>query len=126
LGQANLTLELLSLCLGGDRHATSEDNIDLPHLLISVRICPTLIDSPGLLQRQCYWWWHLLPIQKICALFQIVPHGAVNLTTLLRIVETLKRSLLLLLRGRLAVISVISSVLVIASVCVNLAVILLP
>jgi hypothetical protein len=31
-------LELLPLCLGGDGHATSEDHIDLHHMLIAIRI----------------------------------------------------------------------------------------
>jgi hypothetical protein len=44
-------LELLPLCLGGDGHATPEDDVDLYHLLVAIEICSTLIDSPGLL-------WH--------------------------------------------------------------------
>jgi hypothetical protein len=54
LGQADFTLELLPLCFGGDGHTTSEDNVDQPHLLITVGIYPALIDSPGLLwHRRC-------------------------------------------------------------------------
>jgi hypothetical protein len=40
-------LELLPLHLGGDGHATPEDNVDLSHLLIIIGIHPTLIDSWG-------------------------------------------------------------------------------
>jgi hypothetical protein len=69
LGQADLTLELLPLRLGGDGYAALEDNIDLPHLLISIRICSMLINSPGLLRHRCWWWWHLLLIQESFALF---------------------------------------------------------
>jgi hypothetical protein len=90
-------LELLPLCLGGNGHAASKDNIDLPHLLISIRICPTMINSLGLLWRRHCCWWYLLPIQKSFALFQIMPHGAVNLTPLLLIIEIPKRHLLFLL-----------------------------
>jgi hypothetical protein len=42
-------LELLPLCLGGDLHATPEDDVDLSHLLGTVRIYPMLVDSLGLL-----------------------------------------------------------------------------
>jgi hypothetical protein len=119
-------LELLPLRFGGNGHATPEDNIDLPHLLISVRICLTLINSLRLLLRHCWWWWHLLSIHESFALFQIVPRGAVNLTPLFRVIETSKRSLLFLLRGLLDAVSVVSSVLAIALVsCVNLTIILL-
>jgi hypothetical protein len=45
LGQADLTLKLLPLRLGGEGHAVPEDNINLPHMLISVRIFPTMITS---------------------------------------------------------------------------------
>jgi hypothetical protein len=37
-------LEFLPLHLRGNGHAAPKDNIDLPHLLISVRICLTLIN----------------------------------------------------------------------------------
>jgi hypothetical protein len=54
LGQADLVLELLPLRIGSNGHAAPEDNIDLPHLLISVRIYPTLINSLELLwHRRC-------------------------------------------------------------------------
>jgi hypothetical protein len=51
MGQADLTLELLSLRLRGEGHAAPEDNINLPHLLISVRIFPTMITSQGFLRH---------------------------------------------------------------------------
>jgi hypothetical protein len=57
------------LCLGDDGHATPEDDVDLCHLLIVVGIHATLINSPGLMWRQCYWWWHLLSIQESLAPF---------------------------------------------------------
>jgi hypothetical protein len=90
-------MELLPLRLGGDGHVAPEDNIDLPHLLISVRICPTLINSSGLLQRWRCWGWYLLPIQESFALLQIIPHGAENLTPLLRVIGTPKMPLPFLL-----------------------------
>jgi hypothetical protein len=63
LGQADLTLELLPLRLGGNGHVAPKDIIDLPHLLIFIRICLTLINSLGLLRHwHWWWWWHLLPI----------------------------------------------------------------
>jgi hypothetical protein len=127
LGQADLTLELLPLRLRGDGHATPEDNIDLPHLLIFVRICSTLINSPGLLWHRRYWGWHLLLTQESFALFQIMPHNAVNLTSLLHVIGTPKRPLLFLLRGLLAMVSAVPSVLTIALVsCVDLTLFLLP
>jgi hypothetical protein len=86
-----------------------------------------LINSSGLLWHQHCWWWHLLSIQKNLALFQIMPRGAVNLAPLLYVIRTLKRSLFRLLRGLIITISMISSVLAIASVsCVYLTIILLP
>jgi hypothetical protein len=54
-----------------------------------------------------------------------MPHGAVNLTTLLRVIETPKRPLLFLLWGLLTMESTVSSVPAIAPVsCVNLMIIL--
>jgi hypothetical protein len=85
---------LFPLRLGGDRHSTSKDHVDLSHLLITIKICLALIDPPGLLR--C-WWWHLLSIYKSLALFQIVPRGAVNLAPLLCVARTPKMPLLLLL-----------------------------
>jgi hypothetical protein len=55
LGQADLTLELLPLCLGGEGHVAPEDNINLSHLLISIRIFPMMITSPGFLRHLCCW-----------------------------------------------------------------------
>jgi hypothetical protein len=127
LGHADLTLELLSLRLRGDGHAAPKNNIDLPHLLISVRICLILINSPGLLQCRCYWGWHLLLIQETFALFQIMPHGVVNLTPLLCVIGTPKRALLFLLRGLLAMISMAPLILAIAPISyVELTIFLLP
>jgi hypothetical protein len=56
-----------------------------------------------------------------------MPRGAVNLAPHLRVIRRLKMPLLFLLRGLLAVISVVSSVLVIAPVsCADLTILLLP
>jgi hypothetical protein len=87
-------LELLPLGLGGDGHAFPEDDVDLSHLLITVRIYPVLIDSPWLLQPRRWWWWHLLAIQKSLALLQIMPRGAVNLAPLLCVIRMPKMPLL--------------------------------
>jgi hypothetical protein len=38
LSQANISLELLSLRLQKDRHTTSEDHIDFPHLTLIVSV----------------------------------------------------------------------------------------
>jgi hypothetical protein len=97
LGQADLSLELLSLRLGCDGHATLEDDVDLCHLLIAIKICPMLINSSGLLWHWRHWWWHLLLIQKSLALFQIMPRGTVNLAPFLHIIRMPKMPLLFLL-----------------------------
>jgi hypothetical protein len=56
-----------------------------------------------------------------------MPRGVVNFAPPFRIVEMPKRPFFLLLRGLLATISVVISVLVIASIgCVDLMIILLP
>jgi hypothetical protein len=79
------------------------------------------------MRRQRCWGWHLLLIQESFALFQIVPRGAVNLTPLLRVVGTSKRYLLFLLRGLLATVSTVPSVLEITPVSyVDLMIFLLP
>jgi hypothetical protein len=54
-------------------HAALEDSINLTHLLISVRIFPMLINSPGFLQHWHCRAWYLLPISENFALFQIMP-----------------------------------------------------
>jgi hypothetical protein len=41
-----------------------EDNIILPHLLISVRIFPTMITSQRFLRHWRCWGWHHLLIQE--------------------------------------------------------------
>jgi hypothetical protein len=56
-----------------------------------------------------------------------MPQGVVNLTPLLRVIGTPKRTLLFLLQGLLAMISTVSSVLAIASVSyVDLVIFLFP
>jgi hypothetical protein len=118
-------LELLPLCLGGKEHVSPEDNINLPHLLISVRIFPTMITSPGFLRHWRCWGWHLLQIQKIFALLQIMLCGAVNLTPLLRVIGTSEMPLLFLLRELLTMESTVSSVPTITAVrCVDFVIIL--
>jgi hypothetical protein len=97
LSQANLVLDLFSLRLRGDGHATSKDHINISYLFITVRINPTLINPPGLLRHQRCWRWQLLPIQKSLALFHIVSCDAVNLAPLLCFIMTLERPLLLLI-----------------------------
>jgi hypothetical protein len=47
LGQADFTLELLPLHLGGDGHATPKDVINLCHLLIAIGVHTMLINSRG-------------------------------------------------------------------------------
>jgi hypothetical protein len=120
-------LELLPLCLGGDRYATSEDHIDLHHMLITVRIISTMLTPMGILRCRRCWWRHLLVIHKSLTLLQIISCGAMDLTPVFCIVRTPEGSLLLLLRGLLAAISVVSSVLVISPIgYVDLPIVLLP
>jgi hypothetical protein len=97
LVQADLTLEFLPLCLGGDRHATTEDHIDLCHMLIVVQIIYTVLTPTGILRCWHYWWWHLLVIQKGLALLQIMSYGVMHLTPLFCIIRMPEGSLLLLL-----------------------------
>jgi hypothetical protein len=52
LSQVDLPLKLLPLCLQEDGHATSEDHIDLPHLLITVLVNLVIFALMGLLWRQ--------------------------------------------------------------------------
>jgi hypothetical protein len=47
LGHIDLSLELLSLSLGGNRETTLEDNVDFTKLLIIVGISPTVIPQHG-------------------------------------------------------------------------------
>jgi hypothetical protein len=50
----------------------------------------------GFLGHRCYWWWHLLAIQKRFALFQIVSYGMMDLAPLLCVSRVMEQSLLLL------------------------------
>jgi hypothetical protein len=80
-----------------------------------------------ILRYQHCWWWHLLVIQKGLGLLQIMSFGKMDLAPLFYIVGMAEGSLLLLLRGLLAAISVVSLVLAISLVsCVNLTIVLLP
>jgi hypothetical protein len=64
LCQVDLLLELLSLCLRDDGHGTSEDHIDLSHLLVvdGGGIGLAVLAPMGFLGHRCYWWWHLFVI----------------------------------------------------------------
>jgi hypothetical protein len=96
-------------------------------MVITVRIISTMLTPTGNMGCRHCWWWHLLAIPKSLALLQIMSYGAMDLTPLLRIIGTPEGSLLLLLRGLLAMISVVSLVLVISSIdCVDLPIVLLP
>jgi hypothetical protein len=53
--------------------------------------------STGFFGHQCYWWWHLLTIQKSFALFQIVSHGMMDLAPLLCVGRAMEWSHLLLI-----------------------------
>jgi hypothetical protein len=71
LSQANLSFELLSLCLQGDGHTTLEDHIDLIELIIIIGISSLMFSTSRLM---CRWFlWHLLAIHKGSALLQIMP-----------------------------------------------------
>jgi hypothetical protein len=52
LSQADLTLELLSLCLRDNGHATLEDHVHLSDLFVVIRINPALLTSMGFLRHQ--------------------------------------------------------------------------
>jgi hypothetical protein len=71
------------LCLQDDGHATFEDHTNFSHLFIVVGTGSAVFTSMGFLGHRCYWWWHLLAIQKRFALFQIVSYGMMDLTPLL-------------------------------------------
>jgi hypothetical protein len=122
LSQVDLTLDLLSLCLQGDGHATSEDYLDLSHLFITIKINHALI-LLGLLRHRCYWRWHLLPIRESLALFQIVSYGAVNLTPVFHVIRMLERHLLFLIRGMLTAVAMIFTISSVS--CVDLPIFLL-
>jgi hypothetical protein len=108
-------VELLPLCLGGNRHATSEDHVDLRHMLIAIRIISMILTLTGILRCRHYWWWHLLMIQKSLTLFQIMSCGVMDLTPIFCIIE-MPEECLLLLRGLFVMISAVSSVIVISSI----------
>jgi hypothetical protein len=69
--------------------------------------------STRFLGHRCYWWWHLLVIQKSFALFQIVSCGTMDLTPFLYIDWVIEQSLHLLIRGLLLVIPMVSAISVI-------------
>jgi hypothetical protein len=119
-------LELLPLRLGGEGHAAPKDNINLPHLLISVRLFLALINLLGLLRHwRCWGVASSSDLGKFCTLLNRA-HSAVNLTPLLCAIGTSKMPLLFLLRGLLTAESTVSSVPTITLVsCVDLMIILL-
>jgi hypothetical protein len=94
---------------------------------ITVRILSMVFAPMGILRCRRYWWWHLLAIQKSLALLEILSYDAMDLAPVFSIIGMLEGPLLLLLWGLLAVISVVSSVLMISPIgCVDLPIILLP
>jgi hypothetical protein len=96
-------------------------------MVITIRITLMMLTPTRILRCQCYWWRHLLTIQEGLALLQIVSYGVMDHTPLLGIIGTLERPLILLLRGVLTVISVISSILAVSPVSgVDLSIILHP
>jgi hypothetical protein len=82
-------------------------------MLVTIGIFSVIFTLTRILRYRRCWWQHLLTIQKSFTLFQITSHGTMNLAPLLYVIETSKGCLLLLIRGLLAVIPMISSVSVI-------------
>jgi hypothetical protein len=97
-------------------------HIDLPHLILVVRIGSAMFASTVFLGHWC-WWWHLLMIQKSFALFQIVSSSMMDLAPFLFIGRAMEQSLLLLVRGLLLTISAISVISTIS--CIDLSIVLL-
>jgi hypothetical protein len=97
LGQADLTLKLLPLCLGGDWHAASKDHVDFRHMLISIGDLSAMFSPTGILRCRCYWWRHSFVIQKSFTLFQIMSIGMMDLAPLFCIIEASKGSPFLLI-----------------------------
>jgi hypothetical protein len=129
LSQVNLPLELLSLCLRGDRHATSEDEIDLSQLFIVIWISSAMFSSMGFPRHRCCWWWHLFAIQKSFTLFHIVSCSTMDLAPFFCVSRVMEWSLLLHIRGLLLVIPMISVISAIPTIfpisCVDLTIVLL-
>jgi hypothetical protein len=97
LSQADFTLKVLLLRLGGDWHATPEDHVHFCHMLVSVGDLLTMFSSAGVLGCRRCWRRHLFMIQKSFALFQIMSIGAIDLTSLLCVVGASEGSLFLLI-----------------------------
>jgi hypothetical protein len=110
--QGDLSLKLFSLCLRGDGHATSDDYVNLPHLILIIGIGLAMFTSTEFLGHRC-WWWHLFAIQKSFTLFQIVSGGTMDLAPLFYVSRVMELSFLLLIRGFLLMIPVISMIFVI-------------
>jgi hypothetical protein len=115
LSQADFTLKLFPLRLGGDRHATPEDHVDFCHMLVSVGDLSAMFSPAGILGCRRCWEWHLFTIQKSFALFQIMSIGAMDLTSLLCVVGVSERSPFLLIGVLFPTIAVSSAVLLIFS-----------
>jgi hypothetical protein len=103
------------LRLGGDRHATPEDHVDICHILVSVGDLSTMFSPAGILGCRRCWGRHLFTIQKSFALFQIMSIGAMDLTPLLCVVGSSERSHFLLIGVLFPAIVVSSTVLLISS-----------
>jgi hypothetical protein len=97
LGQADLALKLLPLCLGGDWHAASKDHIDLHHMLIFVGDLSAMLSLMRILRCRRCWWWHSFAIQKSFALFQIMSIGTMNLASLFYAIRASEGSLFLMI-----------------------------
>jgi hypothetical protein len=48
LSQANFTLNLLPLHLGGDQHATPKDHVDFYHMLVSIGDLSAMYSPTGI------------------------------------------------------------------------------
>jgi hypothetical protein len=85
-------------------------------MLVAVGIFSTMFIPTVILRCRRRWWRHLLVIQKNYALFQIMSCGMMNQAPLLYVIRASEGSLLLLIRGLLAVIPAISTILPISAV----------
>jgi hypothetical protein len=95
LGQVDLSLEILSLHLGGNTKVAHEDHVDLVELYVIVEVGPMVISPVWLWCCQSIFF--LLAIQISSALFQNVSACVMNLISFLSISRTLERPSLLLI-----------------------------
>jgi hypothetical protein len=116
LGQVDLALKLLSLCLGGDWHISSKDHVDFRHMLITVGDLSAMFSPTGILRCRHCWWRHPFVIQKSFTLFQIMSIDTMDLTPLFYTIGASEGSLLLLIWELFLAVPVTSAVLLISSV----------